>query len=241
MRFGPVEVAHQLERLSQAELRGDVAAHLRRRRRGVRLDRHVGPQRAQLADAPVLGPEVVAPVADAVRLVHHQAGEAEPAELGEEARLHQALRRHEQQLHRAAREPLVDLALLAAVLRARQHRRLDAALDEARELVLHQRDQRTDHDGEAVAQQRGRLVAEALAAAGREHDERVAARERGEHGLGLERPQLRVAPHPAHHRAQLLEPRGLVPHHHGATAYQHDASARGPIGGRGLLRREESG
>ena len=42
------------------------------------------------------------------------------------------------------------------------------------DLVLHQRDERRDDDRQVVADQRGQLVAERLARAGRHHDERVA-------------------------------------------------------------------
>ena len=49
------------------------------------------------------------------------------------------------------------------------------------DLVLHQRDQRRYDQGQALEQQRWELVAEALAAAGRQHDQRVAP--------GQDRPQ----------------------------------------------------
>ena len=49
-------------------------------------------------------------------------------------------------------------------------------LRERVDLVLHQRDQRRDDDADAVAQERGDLVAQRLAAAGRHEHERVAAR-----------------------------------------------------------------
>jgi hypothetical protein len=53
------------------------------------------------------------------------------------------------------------------------------------DLVLHQRDERRDDDGEVVREQRGKLVAERLARARRHHDERVATRERGLARLAL--------------------------------------------------------
>jgi AraC-like DNA-binding protein len=120
----PIEVADQLERLHETELSHDVAPHPRVAV-AVKADRHVGPRGAQLADAAVLGPEVVAPVADAVRLVDDQAREAELQEPLEEARLHKTLGRDEQQLQRTAREPALT-SRLAAVLRARQHRSRNA-------------------------------------------------------------------------------------------------------------------
>ena len=66
---GPVEVADEHQRIAQRELLGDVAPHLRRRRGRVGVDRGLGERLAQIAKLPVLRAEVVAPVADAVRLV----------------------------------------------------------------------------------------------------------------------------------------------------------------------------
>ena len=62
-----------------------------------------------------------------------------------------------------------------------------AEVGQARALVAHQGDERRDDDGQVVAGERGQLVAEALAAAGRHHDERVAAVERGLDRVALAR------------------------------------------------------
>jgi hypothetical protein len=181
-------------RIAQPELLDDVRAHGRRGGRGVRLDRELGVLAPHEPDLAVLGPEVVAPVADAVRFVDDERREPRREELGEETLHHQALRRDEDELQLPVAQRLAHLAALVAVLRARQHRRVDAARDQAVDLVLHERDQRT-HDGRQTrSQERGRLVAQALAGSRREHDERVAALERGEHRLRLERPQRRVPP-----------------------------------------------
>ena len=56
-----------------------------------------------------------------------------------------------------------------------EHRGRHAGLGEARDLVLHQRDQRRHHDRAAVAHQRRDLIAERFAAAGRHQHERVSA------------------------------------------------------------------
>src|SRR5215203_1971117 len=60
-------------------------------------------------------------------------------------------------------------------------------------LVPHQRDQRADNDRQLLARQPGQLVAEALAAAGRHDDQRIAALQSGDDGLALPVPPLRVA------------------------------------------------
>ena len=57
-------------------------------------------------------------------------------------------------------------------------------------LVLHQRDERRDHEREVVAHQCRKLVAERLARARGHHHERVATRERGGYRLGLAGPEM---------------------------------------------------
>ena len=56
-----------------------------------------------------------------------------------------------------------------------QRRRGDAELAQCGDLIVHQRDQRRNHDRGAGAAQGGKLVAQALAAAGRHQHQRVAA------------------------------------------------------------------
>ena len=64
------------------------------------------------------------------------------------------------------------------VLRRVEERRAHAELQQRRDLVLHQRDQRRDDDPGAGAHQRRDLVAQRLAAAGRHQHQRVAAARR---------------------------------------------------------------
>jgi hypothetical protein len=71
----PVQLAaeHQRVALAEVELIGDVADHAVVGRGRGGQDRHPGGQGGQQrAEAPVVRPEVVAPVGDAVRLVDHQ-------------------------------------------------------------------------------------------------------------------------------------------------------------------------
>ena len=65
----PIERADELDGFSKPELRGDVAAHARGRRRGEGVQADAGKRAAQPAELPVLRPEVVPPLADAVRFV----------------------------------------------------------------------------------------------------------------------------------------------------------------------------
>ena len=98
------------------------------------------------------------------------------AEQLEEARRQQALGRDVEQVELAARARARSTSRrLGAAQRRVEERRAHAELGERRDLVLHQRDQRRDHDADAVAQQRGNLVAQRLAAAGGHQHQRVAA------------------------------------------------------------------
>jgi hypothetical protein len=65
------------------------------------------------------------------------------------------------------------------------------------DLVLHQRDQRRDHDPDAVADQRRDLVAQRLAAAGRHQHQRVATADDVADDLLLATPERVVAEDPA--------------------------------------------
>ena len=95
---GAVEVADEHERVAQGELLGDVAPHLLRRRGRIRVHRGLGELLVQHAELPVLGPEVVAPVADAVRLVDGERAHLRLAQERAESRHGQALRRDEEEL-----------------------------------------------------------------------------------------------------------------------------------------------
>ena len=84
--------------------------------------------------------------------------------------------------------------LLVGRERAVVERRRHAVADQRVHLVLHQRDERRDDERQARPHERRRLEAERLAAAGRQHDDRVAAGEDGVHRLALQRTEGGVAP-----------------------------------------------
>src|SRR2546426_4492650 len=176
------------------QLGDDVAAHLRGRRRRVGVHGDAREGRAQHAELPVLRAKVVAPLADAVRLVHREESRVRTREALCEALHHQALRRHVEQMVPARVEAGEDLRALPARLAAVEKSGRHARLAQAVHLVLHERDQRRDDDGEAAQVRGGRLVAERFAAARGQHHERVASLENGADGLGLQRKEAVVAP-----------------------------------------------
>ena len=110
----------------------------------------------QGADAPVVGPEVVAPVGDAVRLVdHHQAGVARQRgqHLVAKVGVVQPLRADQQDVEIAAAHALVDLVPVGDVARV-DGRGVDAGPLGGGHLVAHQRQQRRHDHRRAAARRR---------------------------------------------------------------------------------------
>ena len=198
-QVGPIEGADQDFRLAQLQLLHDVVANARRRRRRERLERHVGEHLAQLGETSVLGAEVVPPLADAVRFVDRDGADLELRQLHEEAFEEQALRGHQQQAQRVAFEVALEVALLLRRQVAVRGGGRVAQEPQAVELVLHQRDQRRHDDGQPVGDQRRQLVAQRLAAAGRQDHERIASVNGSRDGLGLQRSQRIEAEHVLEH------------------------------------------
>ena len=179
VRFGPVEAGRDADRLAQAQAPLDVGGDLRRRGRGRRDDRLRAEPARRVGEAEVVGPEVVAPLRDAVRLVDDEEADRHLAQRLEEPGRGEALRRDVEQPQlagaRAVEHRAVGLGVLLGV--DERDRAADAPLERL-DLVLHQRDERRDDDRQVRAQQRGQLVAERLPGAGRHDDEHVAAGER---------------------------------------------------------------
>ncbi len=195
----PVERPDQLERSLEVQLRRDVAPDACGCRGGEGVKADAREPLAHRADLAVLRAEVVAPLTDAVRFVDRDVGDtAEPLDETVAPLSRQTLRRYVEQ--RVA--PLADArrhgCLVVGAERAVVAGRVDAVLDERVDLVLHQRDEGRDDEREAAPaatlDERRRLEAERLAAAGWQDDDRVAAGEDRVHRLALQRPERGVAP-----------------------------------------------
>ena len=158
------------------------------------MDRHVGVASLELAKLAVVGPEVVAPVADAVGLVDGERAHAGLAQQVPEPVTGQALRGHENQFVPTSADAVADPPAVAWVEAAVEIGRRDASLDERVNLVLHKRDQGREDDGGLIGQEGGGLVAERLAPAGGQHHQGIASLEGGGHGLALQGPQRAEAP-----------------------------------------------
>src|SRR3954453_6124001 len=158
-----------------------------------------------------------------MRLVDSEECDPSTSELRDEALVVEALRGDVEKLQRTGPEPLEDLALLCAAEARIEPRRRDSAALEEVDLILHQRDQRRDHDCQALEEQRRQLVTKALARAGREDGERGPAREERIDDLLLTRPKL-GEPEP------LSEQLERTRRQHGLARHHSQASGRGVAG-----------
>ncbi len=147
-------------------------------RRGGQHGDAVGELAEEGADPAVVGPEVVAPVGDAVRLVDDEepAGRGEPGQhLVAEAGVVEPLRAHEEYVDLPGPDRLVDGLPVLDVRRVDRHR-ADAGPLGGGDLVAHQGQQRGDDHGRArtggAQQQGGHEVDRRLAPAGPLHDQR---------------------------------------------------------------------
>ena len=174
-------------------------------------DRHSGEQPAQPAELHILGPEVVAPLRDAVGLVNGEQGDLQLRQPLQETLAHQPLRRHIEQIETAA----MKLRQHPTGLPGRQGRvvvgRGHAIGAQRIHLVLHQRDKRRDDNTYPGPMQRRYLVAERLAATGRHQHEGVLTAYQGIDDLLLVRAKGRIAEHTGKgfQRISIVTPRTL--------------------------------
>ena len=185
-QVGAREAVDHLRRVGgQAETFQDLVPH--HRRGGCRAGQHAGPrqQPQQLLELQVVGSEIVPPGADAVRLVDCHQRAVDALQGSPQPGVGQALGGHVDQLEGAARERGNPSPHLVEGQGAGQVGGGDAALLQRRHLVVHQGDQRRDHHGGAGQQRRRELVGQALAAAGRGHQQQPPRLQQGLDGLSL--------------------------------------------------------
>jgi hypothetical protein len=146
--------------------------------------RHVE-RAAQLSDPEIVGAEVVAPLADAVRLVNGDQADPGIGQHPLRATGGEPLGGEVKELQLARRQRVPDGVGLLGCIGRGQRPGGDPGLAQAANLVAHQRDQRRDHQRDPGPQQGGKLKAQRLAAA-RGHDgKNILARGDGVHDLFL--------------------------------------------------------
>ena len=137
--------------------------------------RHVRKAFGDHGQADIFRAEIVPPLRYAMRLVDRKQRDIGLSKQGQAARRQKPLRRDVEQVEVAGEQPPLDFRGFVERQRRVQHRRIDAGLQQSRDLVAHQRDQRRHHDAAAFAQQGRQLVAQRLAAAGRHQHQAIAA------------------------------------------------------------------
>ena len=139
----------------------------------------------ELAELQILGPEVVAPLADAVGLVHGDERTVQIAEQGAKTGEGQALGRDVNQLVLAAGHGAQAPLALVRVQGGGQIGGGQTALFQGGDLVVHQRDERRDDQGGTREQRAGQLIHQALAATGGRHQQQAAGLQQGFDRLAL--------------------------------------------------------
>ena len=203
----PREAVDELARIAQPQLGADVVARARVGRGGDGEARHLREHLRQPSQHAVLRTEVVAPLADAMRLVDRHQRERQARQPLQHGRLHQAFGREVEQVQRAFVDPPPDVGAQAGLGAGVELLGRDARLLQGGDLVGHQRDQRRDDEAEAGPHQRRDLVAQALAAARRQHGQRTAAGQHLADHAGLQTAEVGVAERAAQDRPRGIERR----------------------------------
>ena len=157
------------------------------------------------AESQVGGAEIMAPLRDTMRLVHHEELGFGLGEDAAEGRIDEALRGDIGEFVLALADGAQRLAQLAVGERGIDHRHFDAEGAQFLHLILHQRDQRRDHHRRAAERDRRQLVGEAFATAGGQDCEHIAPRQHGPQHLGLAGPETPDAEALAGDLPQLLQ------------------------------------
>ncbi|MNK83643.1 hypothetical protein D3C87_1034630 [compost metagenome] len=162
----PVEAGDEDRRVLEAQLLDDVLADFRSGGRGGREHRGPPQEGEGIPEAQVVGPEVVAPLGETVRLVDGQARNRHPLERGDERAVAEALGGDVDELVGSSRQLGQPMLGLVRIERGVDEGRGNSSLDEAVHLILHQGDERADHQGRAVQHHRRQLIADRLALPG---------------------------------------------------------------------------
>ena len=212
-QVGPVEAGDGHKGVFQVQQGEDVLPDLGGGGGGKGGDhRPAGELSQKLRDGQVAGAEVLAPLGDAVGLVHGDHGDG--GVLGEVQKLRgeQALGSHVDDLVHPVSGVAQGGPVLAVGQGAVEVRPPDAVLHQGPHLVLHQGDEGGHHQGQAGKEQGGDLVAQGLPRPGGHNPHRVPAAEQGVHQLLLPRAEGGVAEHLPQDLQFLFHSRPSFPH-----------------------------
>ena len=196
-QVGAVETGARHHRFAQLQRGDDVAGDARRGRGGQGQRRRGAEPLAHIRQPQIVGPEVVSPLRQAVRLVDREAVDVGLSDRVQEAAAGEALGGDVDQARAAGGDAGEGNAHLLTGHDRGDH--LDVLVPAGAKrgrLVLHQRDQRRDDQRDAFAEQRRQLVAERLARPGGHDREHVAARQGALDRLALPRTEALEAEQP---------------------------------------------
>ena len=199
-----VEAREEDTRVRQRQPLDDLVARDGVGRGGQRNARHVRETLVQHGKLDVLRPEIVPPLRHAVRFVDGEQADARSLKQIEEARRHQPLGRHVDEVQPPGRQIALDLRGLGARQRGVEVRGAHAGFFQRGHLVLHQRDQRRNHNAGAlptpVPHECRYLIAKRFAAAGGHQHQAIAAVGDVRDDLRLRAAEGAVAEHIVQHR-----------------------------------------
>ncbi len=171
----------------------DFLRHLRRGRGGERQHTRDAEFFRHFGESQIFGTEIVAPLRDAVRLVDRQQRDLGAPDRKEERLAQKPLGRDVEQFETPPGDLLVDLRELRRVESGIETRRRDAPRRQCVDLVLHQGDQRRNHQRCSLEQHRRKLIADRFAAARRQNPKRRPPVHQGLHNLPLAGPETGMA------------------------------------------------
>ena len=183
------------QRTAQVEQPQDVGPYAGGRRGTQRQHGHPRTQAADQTEAAVIGPEIVAPGADAMGLIHGQ---------GHETPLRGVCFQHA--LGRLSLQALRgEIQQPEGCIPQRRHRLLTSAWIQSgmetgsgnppplqlKNLVLHQRHERRNHHHQALPDESRQLIAKGFSTSGGQHSQRIPSAQDGFHHRALTRPETR--------------------------------------------------
>ena len=191
----PGEVAGQEVRLFEAEFVHDVGRDLRRGGGRQGHHRHGGAEELPNgSDLEVVGPEVVAPLRNAVGLVDRQQAHVHLEETDPKQLCPKPFRRDVKELVVAV-DGVVERVINLPPRHPRVHRqRPDPPVPKVLDLVFHQRDQRRHDDADPLPHQRRHLETHRLPSPRRQHRQHIPPGQRLGDNLLLHRPETLVSP-----------------------------------------------
>ena len=179
--IGPVKACDHPQGIAQLQNLGDVLAHCLRCRGGKGGNHGAWDENVQkIHNFQIAGPEILAPLGDAVGLVHRHQGDLPGLDGLQKAVGQQPLRGHIDDLVHSGLNVAVDQPDLGRGQGAVDIGCGYTGIFQGHDLVPHQGDQGRDHQRDPFQQQGGDLVAQALAAAG------------GHNAEGILPPELRI-------------------------------------------------